>query len=118
MVITLFPDDNYFFVLAIFMMDGVVREVSARVLDKGLELLSVNGGRFEMNQLLFGADTSLVTDSEEKLCKLVSEFFRVCERRKLRVKVGKSKVMRCSRYGNGGRMHVRLNCEIRGSRLH
>ena len=26
------------------------------------------------------------------------------------VNVGKSKVMRCSRYGNGGRMHVILNC--------
>ena len=25
--------------------------------------------------------------------------------------VGKSKVMRCSRYGNGGQMHVILNCE-------
>ena len=25
--------------------------------------------------------------------------------------VGKSKVMRCSRYGNGGRMHVILNGE-------
>ena len=42
----------------------------------------------------------------EKLCRLVSEFGRVCERRKLRVNVGKSKVigkskvMRCSRYGN------------------
>ena len=29
----------------------------------------------------------------------------------LRVNVGKSKVMRCSRYGNGDRMHVILNCE-------
>ena len=28
-----------------------------------------------------------------------------------RVNVGKSKVMRCSRYGNGGRMHVILNGE-------
>ena len=27
------------------------------------------------------------------------------------MKVGKSKVMRCSRYGNGGRMHVILNGE-------
>ena len=36
---------------------------------------------------------------------------RVCERRKLRVNVGKSKVMRCSRYGNGDRMHVILNGE-------
>ena len=33
-------------------LDGVVREVKARVLAKGLELLSVNGGRFEINQLL------------------------------------------------------------------
>ena len=31
--------------------------------------------------------------------------------RKLRVNVGKSKVMRCSRYGNGARMHVILNGE-------
>ena len=38
-------------------------------------------------------------------------FGRVCERRKLRVNVGKSKVMRCSRYGNGNRMHVILNGE-------
>ena len=35
-----------------------------------------------------------------------SEFGRVCERRKLRVNVGKSKVMRCSRYGNGDRLHI------------
>ena len=32
-------------------------------------------------------------------------------RRKLRVNVGKGKVMRCSRYGNGDRMHVILNGE-------
>ena len=52
-----------------------------------------------------------VADSEEKSCRLVSEFGRVCERRKLRVNVGKSKVMRCFRYGNGDRMHVILNYE-------
>ena len=46
----------------------------------------------------------MLVDSEEKLCK-------VCKRRKLRVNVGKSKVMRCSRYGNGGRMLVILNRE-------
>ena len=49
-----------------------------------------------------------MADSEEKLCRLVSEFGRVC-RRKLRVNVGKNKFMRCSKYGNGGRMHVILN---------
>ena len=34
-------------------MDGVVREVNVRVLGRGLQLLSANGGRFEINQLLF-----------------------------------------------------------------
>ena len=48
-------------------MDGMVREVNVTVLRKRLELLSANGGRFEINQLLF-ADTALVADSEEKLC--------------------------------------------------
>ena len=82
-------------------MEGVVREVNVRALGKGLELLSVNGGRFEINQLLFADDTALVADSEEKLCRLVSEFGSVSERRKLRVNVDKCKVMRCSRYGDG-----------------
>ena len=39
--------------------DGVVREVNGMVLTKGLELLSVNGGRFEINRLLFADDTPL-----------------------------------------------------------
>ena len=33
-------------------LDGVVQEVNVRVLGKGLDLLSANGGRFEINQLL------------------------------------------------------------------
>ena len=33
-------------------MDGAVREGNTRVVGKGLELRSVNGGRFEINQLL------------------------------------------------------------------
>ena len=61
--------------------------------------------------MLFADDTALVTDSEVKLGRLVSEFGRVCERRELRVNVEKSKVMMCSRYGNGGTMHVILNGE-------
>ena len=58
-------------------MDGVVRKVNVRVLGKGLELLSANGGRFEINQLLFADDTALVAASEEKLCRLVNELGRV-----------------------------------------
>ena len=58
-------------------MDVVVREVNVRMLGKGFELLSTKGGKFEINQLLFADDTALVADSEEKLCRLVSEFGRV-----------------------------------------
>ena len=47
------------------------------MLGKGLELLNANGGRFGINQLLFAEDTALVADSEDKLCRLVSEFGRV-----------------------------------------
>ena len=65
-------------------MDGVVRKVNVRVLGKGLELLSANGSRVEVNQLLFADDTALVANSEKKLCRLVSEFGRIYERRKLR----------------------------------
>ena len=54
----------------ILCMDGVVREVNVRVIGKKLELLSVNPGRFEINQLLY---------------QMMSEFGRVCEIRKLRV---------------------------------
>ena len=85
--------------------------MNVKVLEKGLELLSANGGRFEINQPLFADDTALMANSEEKLGRLVSEFGRVCERRKLRVNVGKSKVMRCSRHGNRDRMHAILNGE-------
>ena len=56
---------------------GVVREVKVSVLVKGLELLSANSVRFEIIQLLFADDTALVADSEEKLCRVVSEFGRV-----------------------------------------
>ena len=52
-----------------------------------------------------------MADFEEKLCRLVCEFGRVCERRNLRVNVGKSKVMMCSRYSNEDQMHVILNGE-------
>ena len=53
-----------------------------------------------------------MADSEEKLCRLVSEFGRVCKKRKWRMNVDKSKFTRCSRYGNGDRMHVILNSEL------
>ena len=92
--------------------------MNVRVLGKGLELPSANGSRFEINQPLFADDTALVADSEENLCRQVSEFGRVSERRTLRMNEGKSKVMRCSRYGNEDQMHMILNGKLlRGSGL-
>ena len=92
-------------------IDGVIREVNARVHGRGLKLMDGNDNEWELNELLFADDTVVVADSEEKLCELVSEFGRVCERRKLRVNVGKSKVMRCTRNEDGGRLNVMLNGE-------
>ena len=50
-------------------------------------------------------------DMRHLLRDCVSEFGRACERRKLRVNVGKSKVMKCYRYGNWDQIHVILNGE-------
>ena len=62
--------------------------------------------------MLFADDTVVVADSERKLCQLVTEFGRVCERRKLRVNVGKSKVMRCTRNEDGARLNVEAIEEV------
>ena len=64
-------------------IDGVVREVNARVLGRGLKLVDGIDNEWELNQLLFADDTVVVADSEteRKLCQLVTEFGRVCERR-------------------------------------
>ena len=76
-------------------MDSVVRVVNNRVFGKWLELMIVYGGRFEINQQLFSDDIALLAYSEDKLSGLVSAFGRVCKRRKLRMNLGKNKVMRC-----------------------
>ena len=92
-------------------IDGVVREVNALVLGRGLKLVYGHDNEWKLNQLLFVDDTVVVVDSERKLCQLVTEFGRVCERRKLRVNVGKNKVMRCTRNEDGARLNVMLNGE-------
>lgn len=60
-------------------MHALMEEVNARVLNGGIGMQSPN-------------NTVLVADSSVKLLKLVSEFWRVCERRKLKVYEIKSKV--------------------------
>ena len=53
------------------------------MLDRGLKLVDGTDSEWELNQLLYADDTVVVADSERKLCQLVTEFGRVCERRKL-----------------------------------
>ncbi|KAK7882210.1 hypothetical protein WMY93_028384 [Mugilogobius chulae] len=93
-------------------MDGVVKEVNAGVSGKGVSMVNVDGSEWSLNQLLFADDTALVADSEESLARLVEEFGRVCDRRKLRVNVNKSKVMRCTRSKAECRVNVALNGEL------
>ncbi len=45
-------------------MDGIVREVIARMLRRGLNLVNADGRKWNLNQLLFVDDTALVADSE------------------------------------------------------
>ena len=49
-------------------IDGVVREVNARLLGRGLKLVDGNDNEWELNQLLFADDTVVLADYERKLC--------------------------------------------------
>ncbi len=48
-------------------MVGVVREVHARILGRGLNLVNAEGREWSLSQLLFADDMALVADSEERL---------------------------------------------------
>ena len=58
-------------------MDGVVREVNARMLGMGLSLVNSDDREWKINHLLFVNDTALLADSEEKLCQLVEDWTSV-----------------------------------------
>ena len=47
-----------------------------------------NAGK--VSGLLFADDTTLMAESDSNLQRYVSTFVRVCERRKLKINVGKS----------------------------
>ena len=51
-------------------------------------------------------------DSKKKLERLVEEFGRVCRRRKLKVNVSKSKVMRSARNGIVGEMNIMMDGKV------
>jgi hypothetical protein len=55
-------------------IDGVVREVNSRVMEKGVALVSGNGREWQLNQILYADDTALLAYKESKLQSLVTEF--------------------------------------------
>ena len=92
-------------------MDGVVREVYSRVNGMGVKLCVGGEREWLLSQLLFADDTALVAESAEQLQCLVREFGRVCERRKLRVNVDKSKVMIVGENVDPSLLNLRLKGE-------
>ena len=82
-------------------MDGVVRDVNARVLvGRGLMLKDQGPNDWRVNQLLYADDTVLLGDSKENIQRLLNEFDKVCEN------VGKSKVMVCDKSQRGEQLKV------------
>ena len=53
-----------------------------------------------------------MAESESNLQKYVSAFVRVCERRKLKINVGKSKVMKMSDTGEKGNLRIKVKEEV------
>ena len=91
-------------------MDGVMREVRENAGDVGVRLVESSGRReWKVEWLMFADDTVLVCDSIEKLRSAIEEFERVCCRRKLRINVDKSKVMRIGRSEGRGEIDARVN---------
>ena len=93
-------------------IDGVVREVKSRLENGGASMVGEDGSIWKLCQLLFADDTVLVADSEFKLRQLILEFCRACEKRKLRVNIDKSKVLKCSRAGLIGELAIGINGEL------
>ena len=73
-------------------MDGCMREMKAKVGKIGARL-KLNGVDWSVTACLFTDDTVLLAESERELQRVVDQFHSVCSRRKLRVKVGKSKMI-------------------------
>ena len=71
----------------------MVRQVNERVMGKGVKLKDENGGGWEIKQLLYADDTSLVAETREHLQHIVNEFERAYDSMRLKINVGKSKVL-------------------------
>lgn len=73
-------------------MDGVIRECRAVSMGVGARLES-EGRTWKILTCLYADDAVLLAENAEELQRVVTDFDRVCEKRKLKVNVGKCKVM-------------------------
>ena len=80
-------------------MDGVMREFKEKTSHCGAKLGKDNE-KWRLSHILFADDVVIVGDSAEELQEMVEIFNETCRRRKLRVNVKKSKVMRMGKRGS------------------
>ncbi len=73
-------------------MDGCMRKKKCKVVNAGAKL-RLSGEDWFVVTCLFVDNTVLLAESKGDLQRVVNEFYSVCERRKLKVNAGKSKVM-------------------------
>ena len=83
-----------------------MKEVREKAGDVGVTLWYVE---WKVDWLMFADDTVLLGDSEEKLERLVQEFRRVCQRKKLSVNETKSKIMKIGKNGEENGVNISLN---------
>ena len=88
-----------------------MKEFRASILNGEVKFgMGENAGK--VSGLLFADDTTLMAESENNLQRYVSAFARVCERRKLKINVGKSKVMKMSDTGEKGNLIIKVKEEV------
>ena len=91
-------------------MDAVMKEVREKAGDVGVTLWDEKRNvEWKVDWLMFADDTVLLGDSEEKLERLVQEFGRVCQRRKLSVNETKSTIMKMGKNGEANGVDISLN---------
>ena len=78
---------------------------------RGVKLRDENGGCWEIEQVSCGDGTVLVAETIEHLQHILCEFERACESMRLKINVGKSKVLIVKKDQTGSWYKVRMNGE-------
>ena len=91
-------------------MDAAMKQVREKAGDVGVTLQDkIRNIEWKVDWLMFADDTALLSDSKEKLERLVQEFGRVCQRRKLSVNEAKSKIMKIGKNVEENGANISMN---------